>query len=67
MLLIYGSFAIILFDQMQIHHWMKNPENLVTKVLSKREQYGSALIFFGQYWNSELNDRENGTIEMKLT
>ena len=61
MLLIgYGSFAIIVIRSNANPPLDENdPENLVTlKSYLKREQYGSAPIFFGQYWNSELNDRE---------
>ena len=55
MLLIgYGSFAMIVIRSNANTPLDENdPENLVTlKSYLKREQYGSAPIFSGPYWNS---------------
>ncbi len=54
----YGSFAVIVIRSNANTPLDENdPENLVTlHAYLKREQYGSAPIFFGQYWNSELNN-----------
>ncbi|MBI1838078.1 MAG: DUF2723 domain-containing protein [Flavobacteriia bacterium] len=50
----YGSFAMIVIRSNANTPLDENdPENLVTlKSYLKREQYGSAPIFFGPYWNS---------------
>ncbi len=61
MLLIgYGSFAMIVIRSNANTPLDENdPENLVTlKSYLKREQYGSAPIFYGPYWNSTENPRE---------
>lgn len=61
MLLIgYGSFAVIVIRSNANTPLDENdPENLVTlHSYLKREQYGSAPLFKGQYWNSELNPGE---------
>lgn len=61
MLLIgYGSFAVIVIRSNANTPLDENdPENLVTlKSYLKREQYGSAPIFKGPYWNSIENERE---------
>jgi len=61
MLLIgYGSFAVIVIRSNANTPLDENdPENLVTlKSYLKREQYGSAPIFKGPYWNSQENERE---------
>lgn len=54
----YGSFAVIVIRSNANTPLDENdPENLVTlHAYLKREQYGSAPIMFGQYWNSELTD-----------
>jgi hypothetical protein len=65
MLLIgYSSFAVIVIRSNANTPLDENdPENLVTlKSYLKREQYGSAPIFFGQHWNStenEMNEWKN--------
>lgn len=56
MLLIgYGSFAMIVIRSNANTPLDENdPENLVTlKSYLKREQYGTAPIFYGPYWNSQ--------------
>ncbi len=61
MLLIgYGSFAVIVIRSNANTPLDENdPENLVTlHSYLKREQYGSAPILFGQYWNSLRNGEE---------
>ena len=61
MLLIgYGSFAVIVIRSNANTPLDENdPENLVTlKSYLKREQYGSAPILKGPYWNSKENERE---------
>lgn len=61
MLLIgYGSFAMIVIRSNANTPLDENdPENLVTlKSYLKREQYGSAPIFSGPYWNSTENSVE---------
>ena len=61
MLLIgYGSFAMIVIRSNANTPLDENdPENLVTlKSYLKREQYGSAPIFYGPYWNSTENQRD---------
>jgi hypothetical protein len=61
MLLIgYGSFAMIVIRSSANTPLDENdPENLVTlKSYLKREQYGSAPIFSGPYWNSTENPTE---------
>ena len=61
MLLIgYGSFALIVIRSNANTPLDENdPENLVTlKSYLKREQYGSAPIAYGPYWNSQENERE---------
>ena len=61
MLLIgYGSFAVIVIRSNANTPLDENdPENLVTlHSYLKREQYGSAPILFGQYWNSFRNGEE---------
>ena len=57
----YGSFAVIVIRSNANTPLDENdPENLVTlHAYLKREQYGSAPLLFGQYWNSELNDYED--------
>ncbi len=54
----YGSFAVIVIRSNANPPLDENdPENLVTLVsYLKREQYGSAPILFGPYWNSKEND-----------
>lgn len=56
----YGSFAVIVIRSNANPPLDENdPENLVTLVsYLKREQYGSAPILFGQYWNSKENKPE---------
>lgn len=56
----YGSFAVIVIRSNANTPLDENdPENLVTlRAYLKREQYGSAPIMFGPYWNSKENDRE---------
>lgn len=61
MLLIgYGSFAVIVIRSNSNTPLDENdPENLVTlHSYLKREQYGSAPILFGPYWNSFRNGEE---------
>lgn len=61
MLLIgYGSFAVIVIRSNANTPLDENdPENLVTlHSYLKREQYGSAPILFGPYWNSLRNGEE---------
>jgi hypothetical protein len=61
MLLIgYGSFAVIVIRSNANTPLDENdPENLVTlHSYLKREQYGSAPILFGPYWNSFRNGEE---------
>ena len=61
MLLIgYGSFAVIVIRSNANTPLDENdPENLVTlHSYLKREQYGSAHILFGPYWNSFRNGEE---------
>lgn len=61
MLLIgYGSFAVIVIRSNANTPLDENdPENLVTlEAYLKREQYGSSPIFFGPYFNSKENDRQ---------
>ena len=55
----YGSFAVIVIRSNANTPLDENdPENLVTlRAYLEREQYGSAPILFGQYWNSQENDR----------
>lgn len=55
----YGSFAIIVIRSNANTPLDENdPENLVTlRAYLEREQYGSAPILFGQYWNSVENER----------
>lgn len=55
----YGSFAVIVIRSNANPPLDENdPENLVTlHSYLKREQYGSAPLLFGQYWNSEQNPR----------
>lgn len=55
----YGSFAVIVIRSNANPPLDENdPENLVTlHAYLKREQYGSAPIFFGQHWNSKQNPR----------
>lgn len=60
MLLIgYGSFAVIVIRSNANTPLDENdPENLVTlKSYLKREQYGSAPLLTGQYWNSKQNEQ----------
>lgn len=54
----YGSFAVIVIRSNANPPLDENdPENLVTlHSYLKREQYGSAPLLFGQYWNSKPND-----------
>ena len=54
----YGSFAVIVIRSNANTPLDENdPENLVTlHAYLKREQYGSAPLLFGQYWNSKEND-----------
>lgn len=56
----YGSFAVIVIRSNANTPLDENdPENLVTlHSYLKREQYGSAPILFGQYWNSLRNGEE---------
>ncbi len=56
----YGSFAVIVIRSNANTPLDENdPENLVTlHAYLKREQYGSAPIFFGQHWNSKKNAQE---------
>ncbi len=55
----YGSFAVIVIRSNANPPLDENdPENLVTlRSYLKREQYGSAPILFGQWWNSKENER----------
>ncbi|MDG1334025.1 MAG: DUF2723 domain-containing protein [Crocinitomicaceae bacterium] len=55
----FGSFAVIVIRSNANTPLDENdPENLVTlQAYLEREQYGSAPILFGQYWNSKENDR----------
>ena len=55
----FGSFAVIVIRSNANTPLDENdPENLVTlQAYLEREQYGSAPILFGQYWNSEENPR----------
>ena len=57
----YGSFAVIVIRSNANTPLDENdPENLVTlKAYLKREQYGSAPIFSGQYFNSEYSESES--------
>lgn len=57
-LLGYGSFAtIVIRSNANTPLDENNPENLVTLYsYLKREQYGSAPILYGPYWNSEMGD-----------
>ncbi len=57
----YGSFATIVIRSNANTPLDENdPENLVTlHSYLKREQYGSAPILFGPYWNSEMEDQQN--------
>ena len=52
----YGSFAVIVIRSNANTPLDENdPENLVTlHSYLKREQYGSAPLLKGQYWNSEM-------------
>ena len=56
----YGSFAVIVIRSNANPPLDENdPENLVTlHAYLKREQYGSAPIAVGPYWNSQENPRE---------
>lgn len=56
----YGSFAVIVIRSNANTPLDENdPENLVTlHSYLKREQYGSAPILFGNYWNSLKNGEE---------
>ena len=56
----YGSFAVIVIRSNANTPLDENdPENLVTlKAYLKREQYGSAPIFSGQYFNSEYSEQD---------
>ena len=56
----YSSFAVIVIRSNANPPLDENdPENLVTlRSYLKREQYGSAPIFFGPHWNSTQNPRE---------
>jgi hypothetical protein len=56
----YSSFAVIVIRSNANTPLDENdPENLVTlHSYLKREQYGSAPIFFGNYWNSFRNGEE---------
>jgi len=56
----YGSFAVIVIRSNANTPLDENdPENLVTlKSYLKREQYGSAPIAYGPYWNSEESQRD---------
>ncbi len=55
----FGSFAVIIIRSNANPPLDENdPENLVTlRAYLEREQYGSAPILFGQYWNSKENPR----------
>jgi len=55
----FGSFAVIVIRSNANTPLDENdPENLVTlQAYLEREQYGSAPILFGQYWNSKENPR----------
>jgi hypothetical protein len=55
----FGSFAVIVIRSNANTPLDENdPENLVTlQAYLEREQYGSAPILFGQYWNSKENQR----------
>ncbi len=55
----FGSFAVIVIRSNANTPLDENdPENLVTlQAYLEREQYGSAPILFGQYWNSNENPR----------
>lgn len=57
----YGSFAVIVIRSNANTPLDENdPENLVTlRAYLEREQYGSAPILFGQYWNSQENGRDD--------
>ena len=56
----YGSFAVIVIRSNANTPLDENdPENLVTlQAYLKREQYGTAPIAFGGYWNSVANPRD---------
>jgi len=56
----YGSFAVIVIrSNANTPLDENNPENLVTlQSYLKREQYGSAPILVGNYWNSQENPRD---------
>lgn len=56
----YGSFAVIVIRSNANPPLDENdPENLVTlHAYLKREQYGSAPLLFGPYWNSQENSPE---------
>lgn len=56
----YGSFAVIVIRSNANTPLDENdPENLVTlHAYLKREQYGSAPLMTGPFWNSKLNPRE---------
>lgn len=57
----YGSFATIVIRSNANTPLDENdPENLVTlHSYLKREQYGSAPLLFGPYWNSEMADPQS--------
>ena len=57
----YGSFAVIVIRSNANTPLDENdPENLVTlHAYLKREQYGSAPLMFGQYWNSKTNSPQD--------
>lgn len=57
----YGSFATIVIRSSANTPLDENdPENLVTlHSYLKREQYGSAPLLFGPFWNSEMEDPQN--------
>ncbi len=57
----YGAFAVIVIRSNANTPLDENdPENLVTlKAYLNREQYGSAPILYGPYWNSQAESREN--------
>ncbi|PHR16668.1 MAG: hypothetical protein COA38_21670 [Fluviicola sp.] len=57
----YGCFAVIVIRSNANTPLDENdPENLVTlRAYLEREQYGSAPILFGQYWNSQENPRQD--------
>ena len=61
MLIGYGSFATIVIRSNANTPLDENdPENLVTlHSYLKREQYGSAPLLSGPYWNSNQNERED--------